>query len=190
MVFRNLIALFASFLLLLPEASLAQEGAPGAGLEVTGVGAEPPPPQVPPVILRIPALGVQADVFPVGEDAEGAMDVPPTPDSVAWWSLGAGTGVPGNVVLAGHVDWAGQLRVFGGLRRLGPGDDVIVVDQELREFHYQVVSNEAVPADGAAVDQIFANSDVPELTLITCGGEFDRASRQYLDRIIVRAVQV
>src|SRR5215216_8092727 len=180
MVFRLLIALFTSCLLLLPEASLAQEEPPGPGLEVTEVGAQPPPPQVAPLILRIPALGVEADVYPVGEDPEGAMDVPPDPDSVAWWSLGAGTGVAGNVVLAAHVDWAGRLRVFGYLRRLGPGDDVIVVDQALREFHYQVVSNQAVAADGAAVEQIFANSDVPELTLITCGGEFDRASRQYL----------
>jgi len=72
-----------------------------------------PAPQVAPVLLKIPALGVDADVVPVGMDADGAMDVPKDPDTAVWWSLGPGTGVPGNVVIAAHVDWAGRLRVFG-----------------------------------------------------------------------------
>jgi hypothetical protein len=164
-----------------PEAAPTDEAAPVF---------EPPPPQVAPVVLKIPAIGVDASVFPVGEDVEGAMDVPPTPDTVAWWSLGAGTGVPGNVVLAAHVDWGGRLRVFGLLHRLVAGDWVVVVDEQLREFTYEVVSSQWVAAEGAPVEAVFSNSDIPELTLITCGGEFQPATRQYLDRLIVRARQI
>ena len=181
-------------LLLLPTAALAQEtwdGWPEAEAPVDAVPVEePPPPQVAPVVLKIPALRVQADVVPVVEDLEGAMDVPPHPDLVAWWSLGAGTGVPGNVVLAAHVDWGGRLRVFGLLHLLEPGDQVVVVDEQLREFTYEVTWSMSVAADGAPVEEFFSHSGVPEITLITCGGAFDQASRQYLDRLIVRAVQV
>jgi LPXTG-site transpeptidase (sortase) family protein len=147
-------------------------------------------PPVAPVDLKIPALGVDADVYPVGEDADGGMDVPPHPDAVAWWSLGAGTGQNGNVVLAGHVDWGGQLRVFGLLNRLTPGDRIVVVDEQLREFTYQVYSSHMVAADGAPVEEIFGQNGQSELTLITCGGAFDAATRQYLDRLIVKAKQI
>lgn len=156
---------------------------PAEPLDGGGTGAVP-------VILKIPAIGVEADVFPVGEDTDGAMDLPPTPDTVAWWAPGFGTGVPGNVVLAAHVDWGGQLRVFGQLDQLGPGDQVVVMDDQLRELVYQVASSRWVAAEGAPVDEIFGSSDRPELTLITCGGRYDPATRQYLDRLIVRASQV
>jgi hypothetical protein len=181
-------------LLLLPTVALAQEtwdGWPEAEAPVETLPVEePPPPQVAPLLLKIPALGVLADVVPVGEDIEGAMDVPPHPDMVAWWSLGAGTGVPGNVVLAAHVDWGGRLRVFGLLHLLGPGDQVVVVDEQLREFTYEVSWSRWVPAEGAPIEEFFSNSDTSEITLITCGGVFDQASRQYLERLVVRAQQV
>ena len=54
---------------------------------------------VPPVKLTIPALGVEAAVEAVGEDPDGTMSTPTHPDDVAWYQLGAGMGVPGNVVL-------------------------------------------------------------------------------------------
>jgi sortase (surface protein transpeptidase) len=145
---------------------------------------------VAPVELKIPALGVDADVVPVGLDDDGAMTAPSDPDTVAWYEPGPGTGMPGNVVLAGHVDWGGRLRVFGLLYRLGPGDRIVVIDEQLREFFYEVAWSRWVAAEGAPVEEIFAGTELSELTLITCGGAFDHASRQYLDRLIVRAVKV
>lgn len=155
--------------------------------------AVPPAGGAAPVELKIPSLSVDAPVFPVGMDDDGAMDVPPDADAVAWWSLGPGAGVPGNMVLSGHVDWGGRLRVFGWLRQLGPGDQVVVVDEQAREFSYTVVESRWVPADAAPVQEIFdgsgVGSGVSEVTLITCGGDFDHDTHQYLDRLIVRATQ-
>lgn len=135
-------------------------------------------------------LGVDADVLPVGEDADGAMSAPSDPDTVAWWSLGYGTGEPGNVVLGGHIDWGGRLRVFGLIDRLGAGDQIILIDEQLREYTYAVEWVRQISAEGAPIEDIFGGSDLSEVTLITCGGAFDHASRQYLDRVIVRAVKV
>jgi hypothetical protein len=33
--------------------------------------------------------------------------------------------------------------------------------------------------------QVYGNTPYPELRLITCGGPFDTATRQYLDNIVV-----
>lgn len=149
--------------------------------------AAPAAARVAPVELKIPSLGVDANVEPVGAADDGAMDVPKDPDGVAWWSLGYGTGEPGNVVLAGHVDWGGRLRVFGRLSQLQNGEQIVLIDERAREYFYEVTSLRQVEAEGADVDAIFGGSGQSELTLITCGGAFDPAQRMYVDRIIVRA---
>lgn len=142
---------------------------------------------VPPVKLTIPALGVEAAVEPVGEAEDGAMATPTHPDDVAWWQLGPGMGVPGNVVFAAHVNWDNRLRPFGLLHRLQEGDAIQVIDEQGRGFEYRVESSEWVRAEGAPLEEIFAQPDVPVITLITCGGEYIAARREYLDRLIVKA---
>ena len=141
MVSRLTLFLVLAFSLALAGAVLAQDSTtpqpPDAGQPAdAGPPAPPPPlaPQVAPVELKIPGLGVDADVLPVGMDPDGAMGVPTDPDTAVWWSLGSGTGVPGNVVIAGHVNWGGRLRIFGLLHTLGPGDSIVLVDQQMREF--------------------------------------------------------
>jgi LPXTG-site transpeptidase (sortase) family protein len=149
--------------------------------------AAPGPWGVPPVKIAIPALGIEAPVEPVGQDADGAMSAPTHPDEVAWYKLGPGMGVPGNVVLAGHINWEGRVRTFGYLDQLGPGDVVQVIDEQGRGFEYAVDSSRWVRAEGAPLEEIFAQPTEPVLTLITCGGEYVASRREYLDRLIVRA---
>jgi sortase (surface protein transpeptidase) len=96
-------------------------------------------------------------------------------------------GVPGNVVLAAHVNWNGRLRPFGLLHTLEPGDAIQVIDADGRGFEYRVESSHWVRAEGAPLAEIFAQPDQPVVTLITCGGEYIAATREYLDRLIVRA---
>src|SRR5215217_829079 len=62
---------------------------------------------VPPIKITIPALGIEAKVEAVGQDPDGAMSAPADPDEVAWYKLGPGMGVAGNVVFAGHINWDG-----------------------------------------------------------------------------------
>jgi Sortase domain len=149
--------------------------------------AAPGPWGMPPVKLTIPALGVEAAVEPVGQDPDGAMSAPTHPDDVAWYELGPGMGVPGNVVFAAHVNWDGRLRPFGLLHQLRAGDAVQVIDAQGRGFEYLVESSQWVRAEGAPVEEIFAQPVVPVVTLITCGGEYIAATREYLDRLVVRA---
>lgn len=156
------------------------EAAPVAGPASASYG-------VPPTSLVIPRLGVEAITVGVGQDEEGAMDVPPDPDQVAWYALGPGMGVPGNAVFAAHVDWGGRPRVFGRLSALGPGDAILVVDGEGNVYEYLVESSRLVRAEGAPIDEIFGQGDEAVITLITCGGAYDPATREYLDRLIVRA---
>ena len=115
------------------------------------------------------------------------MSAPSDPDTVAWYEPGPGMGVPGNVVLAGHINWNGRARAFGNLHLLEPGDAILVMDTEDHGYQYVVESSHWVRAEGAPVEEIFASTGEPILTMITCGGEYIAATREYLDRLIVRA---
>ena len=142
---------------------------------------------VPPVKLMIPALGVEAKVEPVGDAEDGTMGVPSHPDDVAWYQPGVGMGVPGNAVFAAHVNWDGRLRPFGLLHLLEEGNVIQVIDEKDRGFEYVVESKHWVRAEGAPLEEIFAQPDRPVVTLITCGGEYVASRREYLDRLIVKA---
>jgi LPXTG-site transpeptidase (sortase) family protein len=141
-----------------------------------------------PVSIAIPKIGTAAAVVPLGMDDEGMLDAPVDPDTVGWFMLGPGVGAPGNAILDGHVDWGGRLRVFGLLKTLTPGDEVLVTDDQGQTFHYAVTWTRLVDAATAPVDEIYAQGDDQELTLITCGGAFDQASHMYVSRWVVRAV--
>src|SRR5688572_5052977 len=177
---------------------LVQDDAPTAPVSQADEEAQPagqPVPEpapagpwgVPPVRLMIPALGVEAAVEPVAEDPDGAMSAPTHPDEVAWYEPGPGMGVPGNVVFAAHVNWDGRLRPFGLLHQLKEGDAIQVIDAQGRGFEYVVEASNWVRAEGAPLADIFAQPAEPVITLITCGGEYVAATREYLDRLIVRA---
>ena len=140
-----------------------------------------------PVTISIPRLGQSAPVVGLGLEDDGALAAPTDPDTVGWYALGAPVGTPGNAIFDGHVDWAGRLRTFGLLRLLAPGDVIEVVDDQGQTLQYRVTWNETVDAVDAPLDEIFAQGPAEEITLITCGGEFDHVTHQYLSRVVVRA---
>jgi sortase (surface protein transpeptidase) len=141
-----------------------------------------------PVHIDIPKIGTHADVVPLGDDPDGAMEAPSDPDTVGWYQPGLGVGTPGNALLDGHVDWGGRLRAFGYLKRLEPGDTLQITDADGNVYTYVVNWSHLFDADSAPLDEIFGQTEDPEVTLITCGGEFDPAIHTYLSRWVVRAV--
>ncbi|MHB1159418.1 MAG: class F sortase [Chloroflexota bacterium] len=140
-----------------------------------------------PTQIRIPAIGVDAGFEYVGLAGDGAMDVPKDGTNVAWYRLGPRPGETGNAVIAGHVDWGGKTAVFWELSRLRAGDLVEITAADGRKYEYVVQWQRWYEATQAPVQDVFGQSDAAEVTLITCGGTFDRRARQYLSRLVVRA---
>jgi sortase (surface protein transpeptidase) len=141
-----------------------------------------------PAFVRIPKIGTAARVVPLGMDEDGTLDSPSDPDTIGWFSLGPGVAAPGNAILDGHVDWGGRLRVFGLLRTLSPGDEVLVTDEHDQTLRYTVAWTRLYDADNAPLDEIYEQAeDKQVLTLITCGGAFDPAIHMYVSRWVVRA---
>jgi sortase (surface protein transpeptidase) len=142
-----------------------------------------------PMAIDIPKIGAHAQVVPLGQEDDGTMQAPADPDTVGWYDLGAGVGALGNALLDGHVDWGGRLRAFGLLKELEPGDAIQITDVDGAVFSYHVAWTRLYTADNAPLDEIFAQTNAEEVTLITCGGAFDPSTRMYVSRWIVRATR-
>ena len=144
-----------------------------------------PPPLVSPARVRIPSIGLDAAIVPVGLEANGLMQLPPATD-VGWYRLGPTPGQLGSAVLAAHVDYAGRRGAFFDLRSVAPGAEVIVEgDGTSRRF--LVSTREQVAKASVQLGRYFTADGPARLTLITCGGVFDRGIGHYRDNIIITA---
>ena len=101
---------------------------------------------------------------------------------VAGWMFGSGLpGLPGNLVILGHVD--GDSAIFGRLSELAPGDE-IRIHAGTRLYIYVVNGEDIVHR--SAVD-VLDPSATPTMTLLTCSGTWDESAGTYDDRLVVRA---
>lgn len=141
-----------------------------------------------PLRVRIPALGVDAEVAALGVAADGDMDVPTDAQTVAWYEHGPTPGEDGSAVLAAHVDYNGVRGVFFGLARLDAGDEVVVELEGGRTRTFTVREQASVAKEVLPIDELFRRDGASVLTLITCGGEFDASARSYRSNVVVRAV--
>lgn len=154
----------------------------------TAVPSAEVPAPAPPGRLVIPTIGVDAPVVPVGLEPDGAMEVPPATEA-GWYLYGPLPGDPtGSAVIAAHVDHSGRAGVFFDLRRVVEGDEVVVLDEAGTERRYRVTERFQVDKDELPIPELFRHDGAPVLTLITCGGAFDRGAGHYEDNIVVRAV--
>ena len=143
-------------------------------------------PASPPVRLRIPAIGVNAHVEPLGLDGQGRMATPSRAENVGWYSPGTTPGDVGNAVIDGHLDWTDGPAVFWRLGRLKRGDEITIARADGSQVKFAVQSSSTTPYD-ASTDALFTRSGPPALTLITCAGAWDRQRGTYLQRLVVRA---
>lgn len=146
--------------------------------------AQPPPD---PERLAIPALGVDAPIVPVGLEPDGTMEIPRVAEA-GWFQPGPRPGAPfGSAVIAAHVDYGGAAGVFFELRTLEVGSEVTVTDDAGQPLTYIVTERFQVDKQELPVDELFRPGGAPTLTLVTCGGAFDRGAGSYQDNIVVRA---
>lgn len=156
--------------------------------------------------MRIPVLGVDAQVGSRYVARDGVMHSPEGPadlvwyDMAAWPGMGGAPGQGGNAIFAGHVDYAANVgyagvyyrgqAVFSQLKLLSAGD-IIEVDYGGQTYRYQVTWREQFGASGTSWGSVWSSDlSVDSITLYTCGGDFDFTTRSYSDRIVVRAERV
>jgi len=157
-----------------------------AGVELSPSASPSAVPSAP-TRLRIAAIGVDTALSPLYLDVRGRLPAPSSYDKAGWYAQGTVPGEPGPAVIAGHVDSIHGKAVFYRLRQLRPGDRVEVLrGGAWVAFAVTAVHEYAKSAFPTA--EVYGPTPDAQLRLITCGGEFDRSERSYLDNFVVSAV--
>jgi LPXTG-site transpeptidase (sortase) family protein len=160
--------------------------------------------------IVIGKFGIDAPLSLKTVGVDGRMPNPNGPDDVAYYDFsnwpGKG-GVPGapnsNVVVSGHVDWGAQHgvgcknntvpapceAVFWDISDLRVGDEVELVVGGATH-RYRITSNQSVEAASADWNRIVSATAGETITMITCGGDFDRATLSYNRRQVVTGTKI
>jgi LPXTG-site transpeptidase (sortase) family protein len=143
-----------------------------------------------PIAIFIPDAEVDAPVETT-IIVSGQMQNPTGPFVVGWYRESGRLAEAGNIVMAGHLDYWGVPRaIFFHLGALDEGDTISVLGDDGKEYPYEIEWVRKINTADDGHDAIVEVIDVtPEerLTLITCGGDFDRATLEYKSRTVVRA---
>jgi len=154
---------------------------------VAPAASSPVLPASAPVRVQVPAIGVDSELMDLGLQADGSLEVPPDGFPAGWFTGAPTPGELGPAVLAGHVDWAGEPGVFADLAQLVAGDEVVVDRADGSTARFVVVEVDQMAKEDFPTAEVYGDLDHAGLRLITCGGDFDAATGDYLDDVVVYA---
>lgn len=139
-----------------------------------------------PTRLKIPVINVDAVIYYVGLNSDGAMDIKKDPTKVGWYEFGPRPGQNGNAVIAGHYGWLGDKgSVFNDLHTLKKGDEVIVTDNNELQITFIVRDIQILDPDSNASKVFNSNDNNAHLNLITCNGTWENSKQSYSNRLVV-----
>jgi sortase (surface protein transpeptidase) len=177
-----------------PQSPLGADRSATRPSDQTTADAEPTHPAVAgtmaaaaPVRLQIPAIGVDSELMGLGLQADGTLEVPPGGFPAGWYTGAPTPGELGPAIIAGHVDWGGEPGVFFDLRDLASGDEIAITRQDGSTARFRVTGVERFDKDEFPTQAVYGDLDHAGLRLITCGGDFDRQARSYVDNLVVFA---
>lgn len=150
-----------------------------------------------PATVSIPALDITDDIVPVGLcpkvvlpqcTSVGGLEVPDVT------KVGYYTGLPkpgedgaGPALLAGHINYGGEVGDFAKIGQLSRGDRVVVTDVAGVTYQFEVYAVVSFPK--VEYEQrsrkLLGDTGVAEVRLVTCSGKI--VGHSYLDNTVVSA---
>jgi len=182
---RRTLSLCTGLLVLCLLTGCAEQNADAARYYGTSSRVAKEAPMGPPVRIVIPRLKVDTVVDPVGQDADGNMDVPKSWDAAGWYEPGPKPGETGNAVIAGHFDSDTGPAIFWNLRALKKGDTIMVSDAAGKTRVFAITDIQEYDATDAPMEDIFGPFDGKRLNLITCTGSWSETRKGYANRLVV-----
>ncbi len=139
--------------------------------------------------VSLPKIGAKSSLIPLGLNADRTIQVPPVsqPMQAGWYDKAPAPGETGPAVILGHVDGDHKPGIFYRLKEMAAGDDILVTRKDGKTLKFVVSKVAKVSKKDFPTDEVYGDTEGPELRVITCGGEFDRSAHSYKDNIIVFA---
>lgn len=174
-----------------PSATPSAAPAAEVGRQDASIGARPAVDVDEPVAVRLPSLGVDLAVVPVGVREDGQMDVPLLVSEAGWYRYGPAPGAEaGSAVLAAHVDSDRGPAPMAVLLDVAVGTEVEVETEAGEVLRFRIDEVQQLGKGTLPLDELFARDGDHRLRLITCAGEWDPAAQAYEDNVIATATQI
>lgn len=139
-----------------------------------------------PKFIKLPSIGAEGYVQKVGVDQNSQIAVPGNIHIAGWFTDSVLPGEKGLSIIDGHVNGWTSEGIFKRLNDLKAEDKFTIEtgDGTIKSFLVKKIV-ELPTSESASVLFSQDPSIARQVNLITCGGNFDPASKQYDKRIIV-----
>jgi len=139
-----------------------------------------------PARIRIPSIGLNAPVQPVGVTANGEMDVPNgATNNVGWYQYGKLPGDFGHAVFDAHV-----FAAFKNLRYAKIDNEISVINADGVEQRFRITSSVVYPVSDVPMEHIILDESARTIVLITCARKFIPSMNTYSHRLVVTATLI
>jgi sortase (surface protein transpeptidase) len=118
---------------------------------------------------------------------DGTLQSPSSWNVAGWYAGGIKPGQIGPAVIAGHIDSTNGPAVFYRLDKLAIGAQAVVTEQGGAVLTFVVDDVQSFAKDKFPADAVYGPTPYPELRLITCTGDFDYKTHNYLSNLVVSA---
>jgi hypothetical protein len=177
-----------------PQPATAVIGAlpPNAAAAAPSAAAPADLPYALPTHIDIPAVNLHAAIIRVDLDADGSIGTPPLGNAkvAGWYDRGPTPGQHGTSVIDAHVDSALMKDYRGAFYYLGlvkPGMQVEVTRADHTVAVFTIDEVQVVLKTSFPTAKVYTQTPYPALRLITCGGDYDSKTHEYLGNTIVYA---
>lgn len=144
-----------------------------------------------PLSIEVPVAGIKGFIQKVGIDQNQAVTAPNNVHLAGWFVDSVKPGEKGLSIIDGHVSGRSADGIFKGLPQVKPDDEIVITMGGGQKFTYKVLDTKTVPNEQAASVLFEQGPTIShQLNLITCSGQFDKASNSYKDRVIVSAALI
>jgi len=137
-----------------------------------------------PVAISIPSIGVHSSIVELGLNADRTVEVPRSFHEAGWYKYGVEPGQTGPSVYLGHVDSVSGPGIFYRLGALRPGDHVVIQRADGRTVTFVITGVRQYAKTAFPTLDVYADTPIPTIRLVTCGGTFDSATQHYLSNIV------
>lgn len=140
-----------------------------------------------PKYINIPSIGVNARVLRLGLLKNGQIATPDNIFDTGWYDGSAKPGQKGAMFIYGHVSsWTAD-GVFYSLKKLKPGDRIIITRGDNKIFTYIVIKSNVYPYNAVDMNTVLSpiSPNTPGLNLMTCTGQVIKGTSEFNERLVV-----
>jgi hypothetical protein len=141
-----------------------------------------------PKYISMPAISTgTVRVFKLGLLSNGSMSVPSNIYDAGWYDASTKPGQAGAMFIYGHLSsWTAE-GAFYNLKKLKPGDKIMITSGNNTVYTYLVDRLVVYPSGNVPMNTVLApiNAAKPGLNLMTCAGSIVKGTSEYDQRLVV-----